>query len=86
MVFSVHNYGFYGVPNTFCQEKHQHFHVNRQLVTKKEISIKINSKYDTYCSWPSGLTSGVVKGARMGKILASDWSSDVITGSGMGHR
>ena len=42
MVFSVHNHGFYGVPNTFCQEKHQHFHADRQLVTKKEISIKIN--------------------------------------------
>jgi len=26
----------------FCQEKHQHFHVDRQLVTKKEISSKIN--------------------------------------------
>ena len=25
---------FYGGPNTFCQEKHQHFHVDRQLVTK----------------------------------------------------
>ena len=40
--FSVHNHGFYGVSNTFCQEKHQHFHADRQLVTKKEISIKIN--------------------------------------------
>ena len=40
--FSVHNHGFYGVSNTFCQEKHQHFHTDRQLVTKKEISIKIN--------------------------------------------
>ena len=38
--FSVHNHGFYGVSNTFCQEKHQHFHADRQLVTKKEISIK----------------------------------------------
>ena len=26
---------FCGGPNTFCQEKHQHFHVDRQLVTKK---------------------------------------------------
>ena len=42
--FSVHNHGFYGVPNTFCQEKHRHFQADRQLVTKKEISIKINSK------------------------------------------
>ena len=41
-VFSVHNDGFCGGPNTFCQEKHQHFHVDRQLVTKKEISSKIN--------------------------------------------
>ena len=40
LVFSVHNHGFYGVPNTFCQEKHQHFHADRQVVTKKEISIK----------------------------------------------
>ena len=42
--FSVHNHGFYGVPSTYCQEKHQHFHADRQLVTKKEISIKINLK------------------------------------------
>ena len=41
-VFSVHNHGFYGVSNTFCREKHQHFHADRQLVTKKEMSIKIN--------------------------------------------
>ena len=40
--FSVHNHGFYSGPNTFCPEKHQHYHVDRQLVTKKEISIKIN--------------------------------------------
>jgi len=44
--FSVHNHGFYGVPNTFCQKKHQHVHADRQLVTKKEISIKINLKDD----------------------------------------
>ena len=43
LVFSVHNHGFYGVSNTFCQKKHQHFHADRQLATKKEISIKINS-------------------------------------------
>ena len=30
--------GFCGGPNAFCQEKHQHFHVDRQLVTEKEIS------------------------------------------------
>jgi len=42
MVFSVHNHGFYGVPNKFFQEKHQDFHAYRQLGTKKEISIKIN--------------------------------------------
>ena len=41
--FSVHNHGFYGVSNTFCREKHQHIHADRQLVTKKEISIKSNS-------------------------------------------
>ena len=40
--FSVHNHGFYSILNTFCQEKHQRFHADRQLVTKKEISIKIN--------------------------------------------
>ena len=40
--FSVHSHGFYGGPKAFCQEKHQHFHVDRQLVTKKEISSKIN--------------------------------------------
>ena len=43
--FSVHNHGFYGVPNTFCQEKHQHFHADRHLVTKKEINMKINLKH-----------------------------------------
>ena len=32
LVFSVHNHGFYDVPNTFCQEKHQHFHADRQLM------------------------------------------------------
>jgi len=53
--FSVHNHGFYGVPNTFCQEKHQHFHGDRQLVTKKEISIKINVENVNNRSWPSGL-------------------------------
>ena len=52
--FSVHNHGFYGVPNTYCQEKHQHFHADRQLVTKKEISIKINQIHDNERSWPSG--------------------------------
>ena len=40
--FCVHNHGFYGVPNTFFQEKHQHFHAERQLVTKKEIIINFN--------------------------------------------
>ena len=42
--YTVHVHGFYVVSNTFCQEKHQHFHADRQLVTKKEISIKINFK------------------------------------------
>ena len=41
-----------------CQEKHQHFHADRQLVTKKEISIKIKLKNDNKHSWPSGLISG----------------------------
>ena len=59
--FSVHNHGFYGVPNTFCQEKHQHFHADRQLVTKKEISIKINLKNVNKPSWPSGLIFGFVR-------------------------
>ena len=42
--FPVHNHGFYGVPNTFCEEKHQHFHADRHLATKKELSININVK------------------------------------------
>ena len=58
---TVQNHGFYGVPNTFCQEKHQHFHADRQLVTKKEISIKINLKYDNKRSWPSGLISSFIR-------------------------
>ena len=37
-------------------------------------------------STANGHTLLVVKGARMEKMLASDWSSDVITGSGMGNR
>ena len=59
LVFSVHNHGFYGVPNTVCQEKHQHRH--RQLVTKKEISIKINVNNVIKRSWRSGLISGVIR-------------------------
>ena len=59
MVFSVHNHGFYGVSNTFCQEKHQHFHADRQLVTKKEISIKINYENNVKRPWPSGLVTGI---------------------------
>ena len=57
--FSVHNHGFYGVSNTFCQEKHQHFHADRQLVTKKEISIKINYVNNVIRLWPSGLVTGI---------------------------
>ena len=59
MVFSVHNHGFYGVSNTFCQEKHQHFHADRQLVTKKEISIKINYENNVKRPWPNGLDTGI---------------------------
>ena len=36
----------------------QHVHADRQLVTKKEISIKFNLKDDKKSSWPSGLISG----------------------------
>ena len=57
--FSVHNHGFYGVSNTFCPEKHQHFHADRQLVTKKEISIKIKCRNNVKRPWPSGLVSGI---------------------------
>ena len=59
--FSVHNHGFYGVLNTFCQGKHQHFHADRQLVTKKEISTKINFKNVIKRSWRSGLMSGFIR-------------------------
>ena len=51
--------GLYGVSNTFCQEKHQHFHADRQLVTKKEISIKINFYNNVKRPWPSGLVTGI---------------------------
>ena len=57
MVFSVHNHGFYGGPNTFSQVKHHRFQVDRQLVTEKEMSIKINFNSDNERSWPSGLIS-----------------------------
>ena len=50
--FSVHNHGFYGVSNTFCQEKHQHLHSDRQLVTKKEISIITNYENNVKRPWP----------------------------------
>ena len=74
LVFSVHSHGFYGVPNTFCQEKHQHFHADRQLVTKKEISIKINFQNDSKRSWPSGTVSGLSRpraefGSRRGQEI-----------------
>jgi len=59
LVFSVHNHGFYGVSNTFCQEKHQHFHADRQLVTKKEISFKINYGNNVKRPWPSGLVTSI---------------------------
>ena len=59
LVFSVHYHGFYGVSNTFCQEKNQHFHADRQLVTKKEISIKINYVNNVIRPWPSGLVTGI---------------------------
>ena len=49
----------YGVSNTFCQEKHQHLHADRQLVTKKEISIKINYENNVKLPWPSGLVTGI---------------------------
>ena len=54
--FPVHNHGFYGVPNTFC-----HFHADRQLVTKKEITIKINVENVKERSWPSGLISAFIR-------------------------
>ena len=47
--------------NTFCQEKHQHFHADRQLVTKTEISIKINLENDKKRLWPSGLISDFIR-------------------------
>jgi len=40
--FSVHSHGFCGGLNTFCQEKNQHFHVDRQLVTEKETTSSRN--------------------------------------------
>ena len=52
---------FYGVSTTFCQEKHQHFHADRQLVTKKEISIKINYENNVKRPWPSGLVTGIAR-------------------------
>ena len=44
---------------THCQEKHQHFHADRQLVTKKEISIKIKCRNNVKRLWPSGLVTGI---------------------------
>jgi len=45
--FSVHNHGICGVQTNFAR-KTQHFHVDRQLVTEKEISSKIISN-EKYC-------------------------------------
>jgi len=42
----------------FARKNHHHFHADRQLVTKKEISIKINFKNDKKRSWPNGLNTG----------------------------
>ena len=47
----------------------------------KVLRLKQSIQFHYLASW-----TGVVKGARMEKMLASDWSSDVITGSGMGNR
>ena len=58
--FSVTNHGFYGVSNTFRQGKHQHFHADRQLLTKKEISVKINFYNNVKRPWPSGLVTGIL--------------------------
>ena len=58
-VFFFHNHGFYGISNTFCQEKHQHLHADRQLVTKKAISTKINNLNTVKRPWPSGLVTGI---------------------------
>ena len=41
--YSFHNHGSCGGPNTFFQEKHQHVHVDRHLVTGKEINSKLTS-------------------------------------------
>ena len=42
----------------FARRNHQHFHADRQLVTKKEKSIKINFKKDKKRSWPNRLNTG----------------------------
>jgi len=69
LFYSDHNHGICADPNTFCQEKHQHFHVDRQLVTKKETSSKINKR-----SWPSGLIAGFRRrGAEFGSRRGHDF-------------
>ena len=45
-------------PEHILPGKHQHFHVDRQLLTNKEISIKINIQNSSKRSWPSGPISG----------------------------
>ena len=45
--------------HTFARKKHQHFHADRQLVTKKEISIKINYENNVKRPWPGGLVTGI---------------------------
>ena len=52
---------FLGRFEHILQEKHQHFQADRQLFTKKEISIKINSKYIVERPWPSGLVTGILR-------------------------
>jgi len=45
----------------FARKKHQHFHVDRQLVTKKEISMKINVENVNKRKWPSEPLSGFIR-------------------------
>ena len=43
----------------FARKKNQHFHADRQLVTKKEISIIINFRNNVKRPWPSGLITDI---------------------------
>ena len=59
---------------------------NVDYPTPEEFETRENVSNEETPTCSSQEAMEVVKGAQMGDFLASDWSSDVMTGSGMGYR